>query len=158
IAYAATQKGGFKTTDGGLHWHPTALTSYVTTLATDPSDPQRVFAGGFTGLFRTEDGGTTWPLQANGITDPSVDAAAIAVDPVTPQVVYVSVTSGVWVSNDHGGFWGFDGLGRALTEGLEVDPAHHQTVFAATLLAGMFRSDDQGSSWNPHNAGLRAAG
>jgi photosystem II stability/assembly factor-like uncharacterized protein len=88
ISRTVTQRGLYKTTDGGSTWTkvldvPNATTGAVD-VAIDPSNPQRVYAslwdhmrnngarvyGGVgSGLFRSDDGGATWKRLEN-ITTP----------------------------------------------------------------------------------------
>ena len=70
----------------------------------DPQNPERVYAVGPTGVFRSDDGGINWQSASQGI-EPAA-AQAIALDPQQPQQLYVETTSGVlYVSHDGAGSW-----------------------------------------------------
>ncbi len=91
--------GVFKTTDGGTNWLPTGLdSSYVTNwfnsatpfnankLIMDPSNPNVLLAAMTTGLYRTEDAGTTWTKV---ITDGHV--RDVVFHPTNSNYVYITM-------------------------------------------------------------------
>lgn len=104
VLYAATQGGGvFKSSDAGLTWTITGLASgYAWKVAVSPIDGSRVYAATDTGLWRTNDAGSTWTHLTY---DPS---RAVAVDPgsVTNDTVLLGVSGqGILRSKDNGATW-----------------------------------------------------
>jgi len=94
------------TTDGGETWEPKSdgLGSlFVMSLAIDPVDPLKLFAGTSDhGLFVSRDGGQTWSSSSAGM-DPNEPVGAIEIDPIRPNVIYAgSWRSGVYLSEDGG--------------------------------------------------------
>ncbi|TDE46573.1 T9SS type A sorting domain-containing protein [Flavobacterium rhamnosiphilum] len=70
--YALSKKQLLKSTDGGLNWTSTTLTStaYAGTafdIAVSPSDPNTVVARWGDKIYRTTDGGTTWTSIVSGL-------------------------------------------------------------------------------------------
>src|SRR6266540_1596177 len=80
---------------------------YDNTIDVDPTNPDVVFAGGqfnygigSGGIFRSDDGGTTWK---NLGYDQHPDFHAFAFNAANPAQVIVGSDGGVWYSNDRGG-------------------------------------------------------
>jgi hypothetical protein len=68
--YAATGRGVFKTTNGGVIWNET--TSFtgdnITTIALDPDNPNVIYAGTEdNGVWVSLNGGATWTKQSDGL-------------------------------------------------------------------------------------------
>ena len=75
----------------------------VRSIAVDPVTPQRVYAAGPAGLFRSNDGGLTWEKASTGLTG---EPLAVTLDPATPQTVFVVlIDDSVWQSTDGGATW-----------------------------------------------------
>jgi photosystem II stability/assembly factor-like uncharacterized protein len=148
--------GIYRTTDGGKSWAQWALRSEgVNDIAIDPTDPRTVYAATWFGVFKTTDG-ENWFPASQGIGDALT--TAIAIDPIDPQVLYVTAYSrggeinGVYKSVDGAQTWTFSGLGQFDgVDLLEMDPVHHQTLYAHVLLQypgqAIYRSTDGGVSW-----------
>lgn len=74
----------------------------------DPKQPQRVYAAGDTGLYRSDDAGETWQMAAQGL--PAGGVVALALDPRQPQRLYAATPAGaLYLSEDGATSW------RALT-------------------------------------------
>jgi photosystem II stability/assembly factor-like uncharacterized protein len=124
--FGATGGGVWKTTDGGLTWHPVSdkqiKSSSVGALAIAPSNPDVVYAGmGETelrgniiqgdGVYKTADAGKTWtPIGL----EKTRAIARIRVHPTNPDLVYVAALGdpygpnperGVFRSKDGGKSW-----------------------------------------------------
>jgi photosystem II stability/assembly factor-like uncharacterized protein len=130
-------RGLYKTTDGGKTWNlvlkGSNLSTGCSTIAFDPTDPNKMFAGlwdfrrkGWTfrsggdgpdqpsgsGLFRSADGGTTWteitPENSKGFPKKPYGRLAVAIAPSNAKRVYVfveSIDSALFVSDDGGLTW-----------------------------------------------------
>ncbi len=114
-AFAGTNGGIFKSTDGGANWTqlknglPDAVQAYV---AIAPSNPNRLYATVASlrtvEIFRSDDAGATWTK----ITDDPRPAGRIGggdlsvpkVDPKNPDVLYITSTVS-WRSVDGGKTW-----------------------------------------------------
>lgn len=124
--YTAAVGGGvWKTVNAGTNWYQ--LTDLklpniaVAALAMDPSNPQVLYAGtgeGFfngdairgAGIYKSEDGGTTWsplPVTAPGgaLATSFQYVTQIIVSPRAPQRVYATTRVGFFRSNDGGATW-----------------------------------------------------
>jgi hypothetical protein len=103
---------------------------WVSDLAVDPADSQRVFATrsvfGGNKLYGSTTGGTTWTALGSGL--PDVPANTVAIDPLAPQRLFVGTDLGVYVSEDGGATFvpqmtGMP-LGAVVTD-LEIDDFPH---------------------------------
>ena len=159
---AGTDQGLYSTEDAGAHWRHVESAigrEAVWTIARDPDEPRRLFAGTGTphpaGLFRSEDSGQTWrTCQA----DFAPDCPAVGV----PRVTGVAFGS-------HGKAWAsveVDGQ-RFTVDGGEtwqrVDPKHipnpdgHNAAVVGEAVMILVNNDvyisrDDGASWQPAHA------
>lgn len=75
----------------------------IRSIAVDPKTPQRVYAAGPAGLFRSDNGGLDWTLSDKGLTSKPL---AVTLDPATPQTVFAVLLDGsVWQSTDGATTW-----------------------------------------------------
>ena len=125
-----TQRGVFRSYDGGTNWERILYLDEATgaaSLSMHPEDPEVLFAAmwshrryphtfdsGFTGrsgLYRSRDGGDTWELLQEGLPQETLGRIAVAVAPGNGQRVYASVetgsddTKGLYRSDDGGDSW-----------------------------------------------------
>jgi photosystem II stability/assembly factor-like uncharacterized protein len=132
------ERGVFRTTDGGKSWERVLFVDENTgcsELAMDPSNPRKLFAGMWqidiktwgresggagSGLFTSNDGGTTWTrLRGRGLPTREVGKVKVAIAPSNPDRVYAMIETGdgipwngketdrgqVWRSEDGGVNW-----------------------------------------------------
>ena len=183
-AYGPQQERGvFRTTDGGATWERVLFVDENTgcsSLAMDPSNPRRLFAGMWqfdiktwgresggpgSGLFVTNDGGTTWTrLQRRGLPSRDVGKTVVTIAPSNPNRVYALIETGdgvpwrgketdrgqVWRSDDGGESWqvvSYDrnAMGRAhyYSHVFVAPDNEHETYF---LTAGYSVSHDGGAT------------
>ncbi len=75
----------------------------IRSIAVDPITPQRVYAAGPAGLFRSNDGGLTWEAAGEGLAG---EPLAVTLDPAAPQRVFAVLSDGsVWHSADGATSW-----------------------------------------------------
>ena len=113
--YAASGYQIWKSTDAGSTWTMTSgaglgvITTPISTLAVDPSNPNTVYAGSsLQGAFKSTDGGVTFaPINAGITPSPSItpNVQGIWVDPAAPSVVFVSCNGVLLRSSDGGSAW-----------------------------------------------------
>ncbi len=133
----SADRGLYKTTDGGKTWDlilkGSNLSTGCSTIAMDPSDPNKLFAGlwdfrrqGWTfrsggdgpdkpsgsGFFRSSDGGKTWtevtPENSKGFPKKPYGRIVVAFAPSNAKRVYAfveSTDSALFVSDDGGATW-----------------------------------------------------
>lgn len=160
VVYAATGTtfgwGIFKTTDGGAHWAQVYQRWRCYSVVTGPQNPQTVYAGEMSNVWKTVNGGQTWTQVADfGVNEPKV----LRVDPQDARRVYAGATNytgtgsgGVYRSTDGGATWQHP-LVRQNVHDLAIDPAAPATLYAAASNfsenpGGIFQSQDGGATWS----------
>jgi len=152
LLFAGTDRGCFRTQDGGLSWKPIRSideASEVWSLYMSPQDPNLMFAGTRPSrLYSSRDGGQSWvqlPLELPATTR----LTALAVDPEDPDTVYVGVQAGGLLrSVDSGRRWETinEGLSDPHVHALCVCPSSPPTLLVGTA-SDIFRSSDWGEHW-----------
>ena len=181
--FAGTDKGQYKSIDGGRNWQLKGLEQYkIFSLAFHPSDPKTIYAGTEPALlFRSSDGGETW-TELDGVRKlpgrskwcyPAPPYIAhikgIAIHPEDPEVMYCSIEEGgVIQSLDAGESWRYVSKGEAETfrpvsrvtgvyqdcHVVRISPHDPDSLFLTTG-DGLYRSDDCGKSWRRIDRGYR---
>ena len=104
------------------------------------------------GAFRSTDRGETWEAFGSGLPRP---VTAVAIDTGNNDLIVGVEQAGVFRS-PNGANWENISNGLALfVRGLAVSSDPQPVLYAGALLGGIFRSDDDGASWQ--GAGLRNA-
>lgn len=193
--YAGVQQAGlFTSSDGGESWEPVAgLNDHETrsgwvpgagglcahALLFDDTTPDRMWCGiSAVGVFRTDDGGTTWTPRNEGVTVVLEDKQhkdigrcvhGLTQDPDDPNRIYRQDHSGMYRSADGAETWerNEEGLPAAFGFPIVVDRASRH-LFVAPQQSDqfripvdnrlqVFRSTDQGDSWHSASKGLPPA-
>lgn len=101
--------GNFLSEDGGRTW-VNASQGYTGEdsfdVAVDPNNPARVYAAGFGGLWRSDDGGVTWDGITNARKGPRIGHDVVSADPVQSDHVLAGRENLV-ESWDGGSSWSF---------------------------------------------------
>jgi photosystem II stability/assembly factor-like uncharacterized protein len=197
VAYATDLFRTYRTDDGGKTWAQVNSESRgddrwatrgldVTTtygVQFDPFDPKRVFIP-YTdiGLFRSEDGGSTWTGSSAGIPTRWRNTTYwLAFDPEVKGLVWGGFSGthdlprpkmwrrtdparfrgGVAVSTDGGAHWtpSNQGMEESAITHVLLDPKSargSRTLYAAAFGRGVYKSTDNGRSWALRNKGLAA--
>ncbi|HEX6624986.1 MAG TPA: FG-GAP-like repeat-containing protein, partial [Pyrinomonadaceae bacterium] len=152
-----------KSTDAAANWNASdaGLTATaVTALAADPSNANVVYAGTFSGVYKSTDGGANWQLtgQSRPSTAP-LNTFAVAVDPANPNVVYAGTFGGgvIYKSTDGGALYDIKNSGSfapIVDTIIAVPTAPTTTLYAGTTLGGVIKSTDGAESWTQVNNGL----
>ena len=156
----------YATGDGGLTWSP-ALTitagedSAINAVLIHPANPSLWLAAARVGyssdsaIYRSEDGGVTWPVS---VTIPGTHAMSLAAHPTDPDVLYTGTGN-----NQQGGAWGPRRVFRSSDAGLTWEEITAET---GGLLAveppdtvyvlgnGVWASPDGGDSWEQRQGHL----
>jgi photosystem II stability/assembly factor-like uncharacterized protein len=156
VLYATTvlQPGVLKSVDGGASWTLRAGVDgrmvLPAALAVDPSDSQVVFVATFRGPYRSTDAGNSWTPAGSALTGQL--PRALLVDAAHAGTVLAGTASGVWKSGDRGTTWAAASRGIQAQQGilaLAADPSSPGTLYAATDIGQIYRSDDLAESWIP---------
>lgn len=142
--------------DAGATWVPvtTPARGGIQYIAIDEENPEIYWiASSISGIYRTEDGGTTWDNLGN-----SVHAYDIEFHPTIDSIMYVAGSGGFWKSVDYG-----KSFRRGASPGgndvamLSVTPADPDRIYMLTSpggrRGGIYRSQDQGETWEEMDPG-----
>jgi len=144
--------------DGGASWSDISksvvATSYrfLYTVAVDPTDASRVYAGGDGYFYRSMDGGDTWSCISQ-----SVDVVSLGIDPSAPARVYAGGNGTLSYSSDHARTWTArqDAIGGRSYH-IEVAPADTSRVIVSAG-TGLYGSTDGGTNWTSIHSGIQNA-
>jgi hypothetical protein len=168
---------GLRQHGSGPHWQPGAGGMCLHTILPHPRDPDRMLVAiSAAGVFRTDDGGTTWRpanrgLVSEGIPDPDAEVGhcvhKLASHPDRADTVYMQKHWDVMRSDDGGEHW-YDIGGDLPTDfGFAVDVHAHDpdTVYVVPITSDaehfppegrlrVYRSRTGGHEWEPLTDGL----
>ncbi|CRK56082.1 Glycosyl hydrolase, BNR repeat precursor [Alloactinosynnema sp. L-07] len=182
-SYSFPGNGVYKSTDGGSTWLSMGLTGTdrIGRISIDPNNSNRLFVaaagklyqpGGARGLYRTEDGGTTWQQVLAGAND-TTGSIDVSISPDDSNTIYTSmwdhtrtpagrvyggVGSGIHKSTDGGATWtrlagglpaSSSNLGRMGVAVAKSDPNRLYAIAANTPgnFLGFWTSTNKGASW-----------
>jgi photosystem II stability/assembly factor-like uncharacterized protein len=145
ILYAGSFGAGvFKTFDGGDNWTQAGLPSNnVYSLAIDPANPSRIYAGTTVGMFTSTDGGSNWNPSSSGMGEKGV--RCIAINSNDPNIIYAGTEYyGVFKSINGGANWQAinTGLFNFYARYIAIDP-----ISTSIIYTGGFKSTDGGANW-----------
>ncbi|MFH0930153.1 MAG: YCF48-related protein [Candidatus Moraniibacteriota bacterium] len=160
IAYVAAIADGrgkiLKSVDAGMDWKEiyTEPSSgpFVLSLALDPNDPQKIYAGTTKKqIISSDNGGNTW----KNLYTAKAEITKIAVDNFNSSLVYFAINQSGLVRTKDGGK-GFENLAeqKIFTDkvipnrvtAIAVDPKKGDWIYIGTD-AGLLRSKDGGDNW-----------
>ncbi|MGH9020214.1 MAG: WD40/YVTN/BNR-like repeat-containing protein [Acidimicrobiales bacterium] len=168
---------GLRTHSTGSQWQPGAGGMCLHTILVDPSDSSRIFVAiSAAGVFRSEDGGTTWEpinkgLVSGEIPDPEAFEGhcvhRIALHPSRPETLFMQKHWDVMRSDNHGDSW-YEVSGNLPTDfGFCIDVHAHEpeTVYVVPITSDavhfplegklrVYRSRTGGNEWEPLTKGL----
>jgi PKD repeat protein len=148
--------GVMKSTDAGATWQLSNTgmgNRIVGDLLIDNQNPQVLYAGTTSGLFKTTDGGANWVLLMGGVFKD------LAFKPGNNSVIYGVQSGAFYRSTDSGENWslitaGLPGGARAV---IAVTPANPNMVYLLQALGdnsfgGLYRSEDAGITFIERSA------
>lgn len=150
--------GIYKSTDGGSNWTRSGLIGKsFFSLAVDPTDPDKVYAGTrSSGVYKSTDGGTSWsgPFIGNS------DIFSLAVDPNQPSILYCSpIGQGLLKSIDSGVTWNLISSGSNLLSinSIAIDASNSNIIYLSggtTPSRGVYKTTNAGVDWVVSNTGI----
>ncbi len=169
----STERGVFKSTDGGATWRRVLYRNDVTgavTIAIDRANPNVIYAalweafrkeytmssgGPGSGIFKSTDGGETWrEITRNpGLPKGLIGKVGLATSAADPNRIYALIENengGLFRSDDGGATWAFVNGDRNIRQRafyythLHADPANADRVYIQNV--AFWRSDDGGKT------------
>src|SRR5947199_1536853 len=175
--YAGTvAQGVWHSTDAGASWQPPRVilpseNARVVAQVAVPKVGGIVYAATDEGVFKSTDGALTWRSASQGLPDGAV-VVVLAAAPSDPKRVYAGLLNdrAIYRTTNGGASWRRAALlppapagagNRDRVTALAVSPGSPGTVWAGTLLSGLFRTADSGAHWTgaglpPQEAGVPA--
>jgi hypothetical protein len=141
--YDATNDRLLVSFDAGRSWEKRQRPAPLIDLAADPDDPERLFAVGESGLYRSGDGGRNWDLVRD-------DAVGLLAWPAERSLFLVDGRGQVFVSPDRGRGW--RALGRIGGQPAALLGQNASELYVALHDGTIKRSGDGGRTW-----GIRSA-
>ena len=172
-----TELPGLREQGNGPNWQPGAGGMCLHTILVDPGDPNRItVAISAAGVFRTEDGGSTWQprnagLLSDGIPSPAAEVGHcvhnLAMHPLRPRTLFMQKHWDVMRSDDGGDNW-HEISGNLPTDfGFPIAVHAHEpeTVYVVPITSDshhfvpdgrlrVYRSRAGGDEWEPLTDGL----
>jgi photosystem II stability/assembly factor-like uncharacterized protein len=173
-----TERGVFKTTDGGKTWKKTLFVNNQTgcsDLVMEPGNPSVFYAGTWrltrtpyslesggegSGLWKSVDGGETWTNMTTkkGLPKGDWGIVGVAVAPSNTDKLYALIensSGGLFMSSDGGDTWQLQSSDNNIRQRawyyskIFVDPKNENLVYAPNV--GLMRSRDAGKTWQSIN-------
>jgi len=123
---------------------------YVNSLAMAEANPNVIYAGTESGLFRTADAGATWTKT----NFPETRARVVQVAADNPGIVYAGTDDGIYKTGDGGSTWTHKGLSGARVNAIAIDSTNSSVLYVATgewehleSDVGVYKSIDGGDNW-----------
>ncbi len=173
VMYCGTEPGEvYKSTNGATTWvnvSKNLVTAYtpdvitanagIRALAVHPTNPDIVYIGSATQVFKTTDGGLNWtvvftsPTAVGGYMN---DPAEIYIQPTNPQIVMVATLGGIYRTNNGGSDW-INVLTNACYD-IKAKPGNPNVLYtirnnSATGTHQFLTSTDAGLTWTPQTTG-----
>ncbi|MBX7043206.1 MAG: hypothetical protein K1X85_09905 [Ignavibacteria bacterium] len=144
----------------GFYFNYSNISSRMTSVKYDPSDPNIIYAGAaYGGLWRSVNGGNTWsPMSDNEV---SLSCGSIAVDPTDTDIIYFGTGEatysgasyygrGLLKSTDGGNTWknlaGYF-MNNSYCSRIAIRPGNPAQLLAAMGVDGLYRSINAGETW-----------
>jgi photosystem II stability/assembly factor-like uncharacterized protein len=176
IIYVGTNGGGvYKSTDGGTTWAQKneGLESWmglqtgieraldIQDILISRTQPGVVYVAtwGPEGIYRSDNGGENWEPQVVEEPDQNLIGRSghVRVLTETETGIFAGTDGGIFRLTDPDDiFWQPTGLKSEQVRALLSDPRYPQTLYAATLGQGIYKSEDGGQTWLPKNGGLES--
>jgi hypothetical protein len=168
IYVALTSSAGvYKSFGGGDSWIPAnsglPTNAVIRALAINPHDPSIIYAGTSLGVYRSNIGGASWSIANTGIPSSS-SILSLGVSPVDPDTIYAGLNDGGVYKTLNGGLsWNPSSAGLpTLGVGFPSFAFATSTIYVAarssfgagTVGGGVYKSFNDGASWNPVNNGV----
>jgi len=175
------ERGIYKTTNSGKTWNKVLYVNENTgfaDLVIDPSNSQTLYAAAWdyqrypyyfysggrgSGIYKTEDGGTTWKRLVKDLPEGIMGRIGLAVSQSRPGVVYALIEheqGGIWRSEDKGATWERMCDNEAFVQvnnrpfyysQIRVDPTDDQVVYVFS--GGLFVSKNKGQKFKAISGG-----
>lgn len=154
--FTGTEIGIYSSKDSGNTFSLKGLEGkFIECLTLELNDPSYMYAGTYkNGLFKSDDGGSTWKQLGREIQTKNV--FDVEIDPNDSQKMYVATDNGVYMSIDGGETWREinNGIKELWLFSIEIDPTNPKIMYVGSDGGGVFKTENSGESWKAINSGL----
>jgi photosystem II stability/assembly factor-like uncharacterized protein len=154
--FTGTEIGIYSSKDSGNTFLLKGLEGkFIECLTLESNDPSYMYAGTYkNGLFKSDDGGSTWKQLGREIQTRNV--LDVEIDPNDSQKMYVATDNGVYRSTDGGETWREinNGIKELWLFSIEIDPTNPKIMYVGSDGGGVFKTENGGESWKAINSGL----
>jgi photosystem II stability/assembly factor-like uncharacterized protein len=156
--YLGTEPGEvYKSIDGGNNWVSATMTldfgSGVSAVEVHPSNGMIVFAGGNKGIFKSNDGGSTW---SNVLPQTNFGVNEILINPGNDQLVYAATDKGFYTSTNGGTTWNqvfTQACYDVKTNAIDPSKVYLLKNNPTAKICEFYSSTDFGATWNIQTTG-----
>ncbi|MEM5564667.1 T9SS type A sorting domain-containing protein [Psychroserpens sp. AS72] len=128
-------------------WNPGV--GRITSVAIEPANPNHIIAGADTGgVWRSTDGGLSWTVLTDNLSN--LNVSALAIHPTVNTTYFWGSTSGtIFTSTDSGTTWSLlADIGNGSVNKILIDPTNTNKMFCSAQSGGLFKSTDAGVNWS----------
>ena len=151
--YTSTSNTGLWEELGPTYWNQTSGwnpgVGRVTSIAIEKTNTNHIIVGGETGgVWKTNNGGTTWTVLTDNLSNMHV--YSLAIDPVNSSIYYWGSTSGtIFKSTNAGATWNLlADIGEGIVNKILIDPTNTNNMYCTSEGGGIFKSVNGGSNWS----------
>ena len=117
-------------------------------FAVEETNHNHIIAGANTGgVWRSADGGSTWAVLTDNLSN--IDVYALAIDPLVNTTYYWGSTNGaIFKSTDSRATWSLhSSLPGGTVNKISIHPTNTSTIFASAESGGIYKSFDSCLTW-----------
>lgn len=132
-------------------WNPGV--GRITSIAIEQTNTNHIIIGANTGgVWKTTDGGTTWTVLTDNLSN--INVASLAIDPTDNTIYFWGSTGGtIFKSTDSGTTWNTIGsTGSGNVNKILIDPTNSTKMYCSVQYNGIFKSTDSGVNWTKINS------
>ncbi len=137
---------------GPTYWNATSGynpgVGRITSIAVDKANQNHIIVGGETGgVWKSNDGGTTWTVLTDNLAN--IDVYALAIDPLNSSTYFWGSTGGsIFKSLDSGATWSLhSSLPSGTVNKILIHPTDTSKMYASAQSGGLFKSTNGGLTW-----------
>lgn len=127
-------------------WNPGV--GRITSVAVEPANPNHIIAGANTGgVWRSMDGGVTWTVLTDNLSN--LNVSALTIHPTINTTYFWGSGSGtIFISLDSGVTWDILGdTGNGAVNKILIDPTNTNKMYCSVQSGGLYKSIDAGVNW-----------
>jgi len=132
-------------------WNPGV--GRITSIAVDLTNNSHIIVGANTGgVWKTTNGGTTWTVLTDNLSN--LNVYALAIDPANSSTYFWGSTSGtIFKSTDAGATWSLlADTGAGNVNKILIDPTNTNKMYCSVEGGGIYKSTNAGVTWTLINA------